>query len=365
MKRKKRVLVAPLDWGLGHTTRCIPIIHELLKRDVDVLIGADNHPRDLLKREFPQLEHIQFPGHVVRYGEHGNLIWEIIKQLPAMVYGFRREHQLLESLIAHHSIDGVISDNRFGAFSKKVPSIFIIHQLNIIIPTYLLWAKRIVDFSNRQFVQQYTECWIPDFSGEKSLAGILSSPKVFPTNALYIGTLSRLKKIDSVKKEYDILVILSGPEPQRGLFEQILIEQLRQTQYKVLIVRGIPNEDTTIEITRTISMVSVLTTDELSLAIAQSHLIISRSGHSTIMDLSFVGAKALFVPTPQQTEHEYLADLLKKKNICYSENQNEFNLERAVTINKKFTGFNEYRNDYSILRERIDYFLRIIDTSTL
>jgi uncharacterized protein (TIGR00661 family) len=353
MKRKKRILVAPLDWGLGHTTRSIPIINELLQRDADVIIAADNRPFDLLRREFPDLPHVRFPGYSVQYQQTGNLHGKIIRQLPKILNGFRTEHHYLDALIKLHDVDAVISDNRFGAFSTSVPSVLIIHQLNIILPSLLAFGKGIVAFANRKLCNNFSEVWIPDFESEPNIAGIMAHPKRLPKNAYYVGPLSRIRKIDA-RKEIDILVILSGPEPQRTILEELIVGQLMKTGLISVIVRGKPEQNTTMKISPTITMVNSVQTDEMSRLIAASHMIISRPGHSTIMDLSFVGAKAILVNLPGQTEQEYLARMLKKQMICYYEDQDDFDLLRSLERAGSYSGFNSISNDLTILRERID-----------
>ncbi len=356
MKKKKRILVAPLDWGLGHTTRSIPIIRELLRRDAEVVIAADNRPFDLLRREFPDLHHVRFPGYSVQYQQSGNLHGKIIKQLPKILNGFRTEHHYVDVLVKLHSIDAVISDNRFGAFSSIVPSVLIIHQLNILLPPVLSFASGIVAAVNRMLCNNYSEVWIPDFESEPNIAGIMAHPSKLPNNAFYVGPLSRIRKIDA-RKVIDILVILSGPEPQRSILEELLVGQLMKTDLISIIVRGKPEQNTTMKIAPNITMINSVQTDEMSRLIAGSRMIISRPGHSTIMDLSFVGAKAIFVNLPGQTEQEYLAQILKEQKICYYEDQDEFDLRRSLEQSESYSGFSQITNDLSILQQRIDHLI--------
>lgn len=360
--KKKRILVAPLDWGLGHATRCVPIINELLRRNADVIIAADHRPFELLKKEFPALEHVRFPGYSVQYDTKGNLLQSILRQLPAIIRGFQTEHRYLEKIINKYRIDAVISDSRFGAYSPDVYSVFLIHQLHIVLPPSFRWFEHMLQYVIRKQCNKFNEVWIPDVAGALNLAGILSHPPILPKNSFYIGPLTRLKKIE-VAKSVDILVILSGPEPQRTVFEEILLRQLTQTSYRTVIVRGKTEHNTTIKVTPTLSMINSLDSNELSHLIASSKIIVSRPGYSTIMDLSFHGAKAIFVPTPQQTEQEYLAKELMIKNIAYSETQDTFNLERALHKSVDYTGFVPTDYDLTILQQRIDNLLHTIEKS--
>lgn len=361
MKRKKKILVAPLDWGLGHATRCIPIINELLQCGADVIIAADNRPAELLRKEFPQVKHVRFPGYTVQYDAKGKLIQTIIRQLPAMISGFRKEHKYLEQIVKMNEIDAVISDSRFGAYSKNVYSIFLIHQLHILLPSPLRSFEKILRYFNRKKCNNFDEVWIPDFEGPENLGGFLSHPPRLPSSSYYIGPVTRLKKIDATKS-VDILVILSGPEPQRTVLEELLLKQLMPTSYITVIVRGKTEHNTTVKVSPTITMINSLDSVELSQLIASSHLVISRPGYSTIMDLAHLGTKAIFIPTPQQTEQEYLAEELKKKMVAYFEPQNEFNLERAIHKSSTYVGFSQIHDTSTILRQRIEHLLNILES---
>jgi uncharacterized protein (TIGR00661 family) len=356
----KRILIAPLDWGLGHAARCIPVIRELLDRNAEVIIAADKRPAELLKKEFPSLQHVLYPGYTIDYPVNANMAWTMFRQLPTFFKGIAEEHRVLETLVSDHHIDGVISDNRWGAYSSRVPSVFIVHQLRILLSRYIRWAQGIVDNANGRLIKPFNEVWIPDHSGNENLSGILSHDITLPGNTHYIGPLSRLKLMPKTKKSLDILVILSGPEPQRTLFETMIVDQLKKTTMRSLVVRGTPERALKMTLSESLTLVGSLTSDEMSEAIAASHIIISRPGYSTVMDLSFLGANAIFVPTPQQTEQEYLARLLKEQKICYSEQQHEFSLLRSVAQFDSYSGFRQQPQDYTILRQRIDHLLTTV-----
>jgi uncharacterized protein (TIGR00661 family) len=356
VNRRKKILVAPLDWGLGHATRCVAIINEVLKYDVDVVIASDNLPYQLLHKEFPRGEHLRFPGYSVKYIDKGNLGWAIIRQLPAILSGFKKEHGEVEAMVRQHNIDAIISDSRFGVHCAAVPSVFVIHQLHMLLPRYLRWGEDIVASVNRYLCNKFSECWVSDFAGPVNLGGKLSHPRKLPNNTFYIGPVSRLKAVRA-KKEIDILAILSGPEPQRRIFEEILLQQLQQTNYRSVIVRGKTDRRSRRQITEHITMIDSMQTEELSKMISSSKMVVSRGGYCTIMDLSLVGANAIFVPTPQQTEQEYTAGELKKQKICYSEPQNEFSLERSLEKSKEYTGFTQLQSDGTLLRQRIEHLL--------
>ncbi|NUN69873.1 MAG: glycosyltransferase [Bacteroidetes bacterium] len=355
--KPKRILIAPMDWGLGHATRCIPVINELLHQGAEVVIAADHRPAALLRREFPQLEHVRYPGAVIDYPANANMAWTMFRQLPVFFKGIADEHALLDTLITDHRIDGVISDNRWGAYSSRVPSVLIIHQIRILLSRYIRWAQGIVDAANRKLIRPFPEVWIPDLPGADNLSGELSHGPRLPKNAHFIGPLSRLVRRDGMPKSLDILAIISGPEPQRTLFETMLVEQLKPTTHKALIVRGTPERNVKMTLTDTLTLVGALTADELSEAIASTALIITRPGYSTVMDLCALGARAVVVPTPQQTEQEYLASRLMASGICYAEPQSGFRLERALERSAQYTGFRSTTFDAAVLRQRISHLL--------
>ncbi len=338
MNRKKKILVAPLDWGLGHATRCIPVINELLKQNAEVIIASDGRAFDLLKQEFPQLRIIRLKGYRIVYHKNLSLPVSMFIQLPKIIRTIRSERSELKRIINEYEIDAVISDNRYGLYSNKIPSVFVTHQLRILMPSSLKWMEGIVYRINKYFIGKYTEYWVPDNEGEINLSGKLSHFQSLPENIRFAGILSRCVTKENTQKKYDVLAVCSGPEPQRTVFENLLTKQLKQLQLKSLIISGTPEESVTKEITPYLSVTSFMNTDELNNAVCSSDIIIARSGYSTIMDLAVLGKKAILIPTPGQTEQEYLADYFKEKRIFYSESQRSFNIERALEQSKKYLG---------------------------
>ncbi len=357
---KKKILITPLDWGLGHATRCIPVIREVMAAGAEVVLAADGRPAELLRREFPELPLVRFPGYGIVYPVDGNMAWTMFRQLPKLYAGIAAEQRMLESIVDTWGIDAVISDNRWGAFSRRVPSIYIVHQLRILLSRYLRWGQWIVDRTNAALIDRFTEVWIPDVDSEDNFLGDLAPPTLRTSAMHFVGPLTRMQGNGAREKEWDILVILSGPEPQRTICEELLIRQLLPTSYTTLIVRGIPEQSERTPLSKTITSVSAMTADELTRAIGSARTVISRPGYSTVMDFSALGVNPIFIPTPQQTEQEFLADMLKQRNVCYSEAQSDFSLDRAMTEHRRYPGFTSRRNDYTILRSRIAHLLSSI-----
>lgn len=328
----KRVLVCPLDWGLGHATRCIPIIRELLDAGAQVILASDGPQLKLLREEFPGLEWSEFPGYKVTYSKKSGAAWHTLFYAPVLLYRIFREHESLKKLIRETKAEAVISDNRYGLWNKQVRTVFITHQLNVIAPGLLRFSNPLLRKLTRIFIRLYDECWIPDSEGEDNLSGILSHGFPVPPNVRYIGLLSRFDKPQTTLKDphYDLLALVSGPEPQRSLFEDSLLARLPAGDRKCLLVKGIPGNSEITHLRKNLDTVNHLSAGRLQAILAQKPIVISRSGYSTLMDIRFTGNKAILIPTPGQTEQEYLAGRLAGKNGFYICKQDENGLVKAV-----------------------------------
>lgn len=350
---KKKILISPLDWGLGHATRCIPIIKILLEEGMQVIIGADGRTLDLLRLEFPDLAFVHMPGYDVQYPEKGSMPWKMLSQLPRVAAASHSEHIQLRTIAKELGISGVISDNRFGLFNKNLPSVYLTHQVQIQAPRNISLIKPMVHQAHGLIMSRFDEVWIPDFEGEPNLSGGLSHGVKLPENARYIGPLSRFKPLETKDKRYDILVIISGPEPQRTKFEWLMIRQMERRNERTIIVRGTPESSGRIEVSQSVTVVDHLPAGELNRIMCESGIIIARAGYSTIMDLAVTGSRAILIPTPGQTEQEYLAEYLKERGLYYSETQAEFDLERALSEAADYNGIRLDANPLQVMRERI------------
>ena len=349
MKIKKRVLIAPLNWGIGHATRCIPIIKELLFHDFEVVIAADGRPLHLLNTEFSELETVHFSSYNIRYSKYLPMNVSMLLQTPKIMWNIKKENIKLNNIINQYKIDGIISDNRYGLYTNKVPCAFITHQLEIQTPYF----KKHIQKINYRYINKFDACWVID-NKKNNLAGNLSKPSNLPKNTIYIGNLSRFS-YKKIEKRYDFLGIVSGPEPQRTVLEQKLIKALKDKKEKSIIVLGKPEINNTKKIGN-LTIKSHLKSEDLNTIILESNLIICRPGYSTIMDLQKLKSKAFLIPTPGQTEQEYLAKILLQKNICYYQNQNQFNFEKGVCQSEKYTGFTESKEEETNWQELFSLF---------
>lgn len=359
MKKSKKILVCPLDWGIGHATRIVPIINILIKKDYEIVIGADKRPLAFLKTEFPHLQFIKFEGYNITYPEKGNMVLKMMVLLPKIIYKIISEHIKLKKIIHDNKIDIIFSDNRFGLWNKKIPGIFMTHQIMIKTPKNINSLEKLLYNFNKFFIRKYNECWIPDFKNTPNLSGDLSHKFEVPKNSFFIGPLSRFNNyIEKKPKEIknDILAIISGPEPQRSIFEEKVISQLKKLNLKSVIVEGITDKEKSKVRYNNITIYPHLGSKKLSELILNSKTIICRPGYSGIMDLVALNKKAVFVPTPGQTEQEYLAKYFKDQELFFSVKQKDLNIERDIEQSEKFTGLS-LKNDFRVLNERLEFWL--------
>ena len=350
---KSRILLSPLDWGLGHVTRCIPLISLLNKQNIEVIVAGEGPFISLLKKEFPGIVILPLKGYRVSYSKRGSRFFlKILLQLPKIIAAIIYEKRWLRRAVTDFNPTAIISDNRFGFYSGKIPSIFITHQL--FIHTGHHFINRIAQKINYRYINKFSECWVPDTAGACSLAGALSHPPVLPqTPVKYLGILSRFKKIP-VQKDIELLIMISGPEPQRSIFENMLLAQTENSEEKVVIIRGLPGTVNTLHSdNENISIFNHLPANELSELIQRSTLVIARCGYSTIMDLAVLKQKAILVPTPGQPEQEYLASYLKEKGLCYTTSQENFSLkqerEYVESFGSSFPGISPLINEDIII----------------
>ena len=356
MSNGKKILVAPLDWGMGHGTRCVPIIRLLIQKGAEVIVAGTGRSPAFLKEEFPELEHLHLQGYEVSYPHHGSMSLRMLRRSPVILSAIRREHRVLDILINGHSIGAVISDNRFGVWSESIPSIYMTHQVSIKAPQGWSFTEGLLYMVHRKYIRHFDECWIPDTEKNGGLSGELGHKRKSPVPTYYIGPQSRFELPETKpEKKYDVLAMISGPEPQRSVLEEKVIDQLSNSGVSAMVVLGKPEEDEH-ETHGKVEIHSHLDSSKLRDAILASDLIISRSGYSSIMDLAALGKQAALIPTPGQTEQEYLAWYHQFKQHFYSMRQEDFDLDAILQESKKYKGI---RNGMKtpVLEERIDNLL--------
>lgn len=338
MRKIQRILVAPLNWGLGHATRCIPIIRELKDHGFDPVIASDGAALDLLKNEFEDLEFAELPGYEIEYAKKPkHFKWKLILESPRIMKAISKERKLTKQLVDDLALDGIISDNRLGVHSSKVPSVFITHQLNVLSGNTSVLSTAL----HQRYIKKFDEVWVPDVAEEPNLSGILGHPDTPVSNVRYLGPLSRLEKLHLPVK-YDLFVLLSGPEPQRTMLEEKLLDELKGYEGKVLFVQGKVEDRQTVATQKHIKVYNFMNSEQLEVAFSKSSRVLCRSGYTTIMDLVKLEKKAFFIPTPGQYEQEYLACRLDKQGLVPCASQDEFKVEMIEKMEdyKGLGGFN-------------------------
>jgi hypothetical protein len=279
------------------------------------------------------LEFLELPGYGIRYALKGNLVRNLIFRVPDILRSIRREHAWLGALCRQRRIDAVISDNRYGLYQEGRPCIFITHQLFIRSGLGRM-ADGLLLRLNRHFIRRFSVCWVPDLKNPFSVAGILSNPPRLPRIPVeYIGILSRFQSLPETGALNPLLVLISGPEPQRSLFEEKLLQELAEHGSRAIVVRGLPGSREPVPFCgEHIKIFNHLDSGSLNKLLCNSDAVICRSGYSTVMDLLRLHKKAILIPTPGQPEQEYLAEYLHAKKWAYRVRQEEFNLKKSMSL---------------------------------
>ncbi|MEY3399522.1 MAG: hypothetical protein RL220_2116, partial [Bacteroidota bacterium] len=315
MDSRRNILIAPLDWGLGHATRCIPLIRVLQEMGHRVVIASTGPSGMLLEQEFPNLERVELPGFSVTYSRQPWMSLHLARQVPGFLKSIRQEHTLTQRIVSEWGIDTIISDNRYGVWSKSCKNIIITHQLFLPVPRLAKdWATRFV-FDKIAFFDQ---CWVPDLPGKLNLSGALSHRSNLPENVHFIGVLSRF----SVQKEAVVpgtwLAMISGPEPSRSLFARQLNKFFIKNDITATLIGGDPSQGAGMRTEGKVTHIHHLPAPEMESLIARHENIICRAGYSSIMDLAAMHRTAWIVPTPGQREQEYLARYLQNQGWFHS-----------------------------------------------
>ncbi|MEO7779150.1 MAG: glycosyltransferase [Fibrobacteria bacterium] len=358
------MLVCPLDWGLGHASRCVPLIRALLANGHQVRIGAAGGGLRLLRQEFPDLDAFEFPGYPVRYSRSPAFFLPVLLwQLPRMLLGMAAESRELRRILADQPSDLVISDGRYGVFTPDVPSLFITHQIFLRTPSGFpgsAWLARAVLALNLKALRKFSRVWVPDFPGSDSLSGALSHNPCNLENLEFIRPLARFSpqgtgasaEAPESRLHVDVLAVTSGPEPQRGLFEAALRRELARLPGTRILIRGLPpvssaaGEGPGLAAIRNggLTVFDHLAGSDLSRLFACADLTVVRSGYTTVMELAGLGAKAVvLVPTPGQPEQEYLAHHLEMLGAGIRMDQRSLSIADARERLQGKTGFTRWR----------------------
>ncbi|MFK5889548.1 MAG: glycosyltransferase [Flavobacteriaceae bacterium] len=347
---KKKVLITPLNWGLGHATRCIPIINALIKSNFIPIIASDGEALTLLQKEFPKLKFFKLPSYNITYPRNSKffLIHFLLKILHFRKI-FKTENRLVKDIVKAENIVGIVSDNRFGCYHPDIKSVYITHQLKVLAGLFTFLTSKI----HQKIIKNFDTCWVPDDENH-TYSGELSKVSLHKIKINYLGVLSRFKYQEATLK-YDYLILISGPEPERSRLENLMINTFKNTSKKVLLVQGKVETNQKIRCQNDIDIFNYMTQNQLQQTIAESKVVIARSGYSTVMDLAVMGRKAFFIPTPGQTEQLYLAKNLERQKVAPFAFQHQFKLT-DLEILEKYLGFKKHPVSKKDLEESLEIF---------
>ena len=329
-----KILVAPLNWGLGHASRCVPLVHRFLEQGHEVILGGDGESLTLLRKHFPKQRYVYLAPLNLRYSKGSRQVGAMLRAMPQLIGWMIKDHAILKAILKEEHIDRIVSDNRFGLYASGSETIYMTHQLHILLPNGWKWLEPLAARLHARIYTRYNKVWVPDYEEpEKSLAGELSHPTVISNQHSVISYIDPLSRFDQripnnqstpSAPKYEVVAVLSGLEPQRTMLEKELLARYQNTEQSVLIVQGLMHRPNTRLKRGKISIVPHMDDAELAAALTGAKHIIARSGYSTIMDLNALGlldaekgnskVQIELLPTPGQPEQEYLAARFLEKN---------------------------------------------------
>jgi len=329
------VLVSPLNWGLGHATRDIPVIRNLLDHNHEVTIAASGNARAVLGKEFPECRSVEFPDYPVPYSQSRFFLPKFVASFPLMLKAISDERKNLNRILAQDTYDLIISDNRLGVYSSEIPSVFITHQLHYHLPL-IFWPAELLAVAMNGLVHgKYRQIIVPDNPpGPTALAGKLSRPETEATKkrVFFSGILTSIRRCN-VGEDLDYLVLISGPEPQRTQLEKILLPRIHTLEGNSVILLGSPSNHALPEQTGSCRIIPYASTRDKENFMNRARCIICRSGYTSMMEIAELGKRhALLIPTPGQTEQEYLSWYYEKQGWFHSQNQYRLDLSADILI---------------------------------
>jgi len=252
--------------------------------------------------------------------------------IAAAIY---KEHRWLQ--LHATAFDQVISDNRYGLYNSQLKTTFISHQLIVKAP--FKWAEKMIQQLQFFFINKFSECWVPDTQGYPGFAADLSHPVLMPKIPVtYIGPLSQFSVLQNASTsalpiKYKYCFLLSGPEPQRTVLQNIIESGAARLHEPSILIEGRPSDlPNHYQIKETLTKLRYARGQDLLDIIMQSEYIVCRSGYSTLMELLPLHKKMILIPTPGQTEQVYLAESLASRQMAVMMNQATFDLN---TLNDK------------------------------
>ncbi|WP_406537836.1 glycosyltransferase [Fibrobacter sp.] len=383
-----KVFVAPLDWGLGHATRCVPVVREFLRAGAEVELAVVKANANFFREVFPELRQRLAPSYNIVYPKHGyNMALWLLKNSMHLNAVMRYEHHFAEEMVERHGYDVLFSDNRFAFYSKKALSIYMTHQRRIAFPRAFAAFERIGVMWHANIMRKFDEVWVPDLEIYPGYAGSLSHSGATPGDKpmRFVGTLSRFSEMGNdgnalgnapapvdlervvdlmsvsefmahsanvewdaapekrtsgnhsfeMRANYKVVAVVSGVEPARTQFEQQLRDALAQIPGRHMMILGKPSAEQKTWTEGNIEFHTHLATNDFADAVKRADFVVSRGGYSTVMDMAELGAKCIFVPTPGQFEQIVLAHDLSKAGYAVEIPADELSAETLASAFEK------------------------------
>ncbi len=355
---RKRVAFAVGHWGLGHATRDLPLIHGLLAEGAEVIALCDGPSLNVLQRELAGIcEVLRLPGAPIPIARTPTRFYtRYTMLLPAMWRSKEAQHREIERLVQTRHIDLVVSDNRYGCYSRQAPSYMLTHGVRFIPPFGNWWLDPSLEYFNYRAFRPFAKVLVPDFATD-SLSGRLSHDLRFlsPDRLAYIGPLSSIRRRPA-EADLDYVISISGPEPMREILERRLLEQVPRLPGRGVMALGRPGEESPGQRggCKVYAYLDRAAQEEM---LNRARVVISRSGYTTLMELAEVGKRALLIPTPGQTEQEYLGQYHQACGTAPMVTQAALNLERD--IRRVETGFRGFQTLWTT-RQSVSHFLDVV-----
>jgi len=342
MKHMKHILVSPLSWGLGHATRDLPIIRHFLARGHHVTVAGEGRALALLKQEVPQCDFTELKDYPLPFSAGKYFVPKFLATAPRMLAAIEREGAAVRRLLEERTFDLILSDNRFRVRSDRTPSFLISHQLRFMTPPGLGPFEIVTETFNYLYMHKFDRIIVPDAADPaENLSGRLSHEMRFlkaPRKVYYAGVLSSVARLD-VPQDVDLFISISGPDPPRAQMEALILGHVRELDMgRIVVTLGKPEARGVQSLTDRVTVYGFLDRAGQQEMLNRAKMVVCRSGYTTMMELAELRKRALIIPTPGQTEQEYLGRYCRERGFFHSVSQYELDLVRDVEIARQTTG---------------------------
>lgn len=311
MDHEKHILFCILDWGFGHATRSTPIIQLLNSKGYKLTIATSKVLYEqYVKKEFKDVSFYELKAYQPKYAKGKRQVLKLIKQVPRFLIVYLSDKRRVNKIARMRHVDVIFSDGRFSCRSRRIRSVYISHQLNIL-KTGSLSKWGMASKLHQWIIRKFDICLVPD--DKNGVFGKLTHNEKLGNKIRYIGYLSRYRGFELKRSRKYILAILSGPEPQRSLLEEKILNSATHIKEKLILVRG-SEKVLRHDIPENVRVYNIVQSPVLIKLLQDCSYVISRSGYSSIMDLLVLNQHAIVIPTPGQSEQEYIASVCHKKH---------------------------------------------------